>query len=157
MATCCATLRVGTICTKPAHYMCYGKWYCGRHKKKDNVLAEYGPEGLILSNIDFGLADDDPIAESNIEKLNGYINIKVGWPVFTNGESSPLALISKISHDTETFTRITLAQELKAAIEYFLSRPDAYNLSGYSLDELRLDRITYDPMYGIFIANISTV
>lgn len=156
METCCARMQSGQICGKSARYPCYGKWYCGRHKKDDNILAEYG-SGLPLANLDFRLLDDDPVAEANIRSLNGYCNIRVGWPVFTHGETCPLALMSRISHNSEHFSRITLAQELVSAIKFFQSMPNEYKLSNYSLEQMRLDNIIYDYTYGIFVANISVI
>ena len=145
MATC-------STCGKRARYTCYGKPYCGRHKFEDNILVEYN---IPLANIE--IVDEDPIADINIKTLNGYINIKVGWPVFVRGETCSLALMSRICYDTEHFSRFTLAQELRKAIEYFISRPDVYNLSGIQLEQMKLDRIIYDSTYGIFIANISII
>ena len=148
---CTATLRSGVLCGKPARYPCYGKMYCGRHKKEDTILAEY--DDLPLANLDFRLLKNDPLADSNLQRLNGYINIKIGWPVFVHGESCPLVLISNEEH----FTRITLAEKIVDSIKYFLSNPEVYELCGFQLEDLKLDRITYDVNYGIFITNISTI
>ena len=148
---CAAILRSGVSCGNLARYPCYGKMYCGRHKKNDNILAEY--DNLPLANLDSKLLKNDSFADSNIQKLNGYINIKVGWPVFAHGQSCPLVLISKSEH----FSRITLAEEIVESIKYFLANPDVYKLSGYDLEDLKLEKITYDNTYSIFIANISTI
>jgi hypothetical protein len=150
MHICAANLRSGAQCGKVASHPCYGKWYCGRHRKDDNVLAEYAP-GLPLQNLDFRLLEPDPVADDNIRKLNNYINIRIGWPILTSGETCPLVLMP------ENLTRISLAHELVNSIKYIQSRPDCYNLSGYCLAQLKLDRVTYDALHGIFVANISLI
>ena len=150
---CDAIMRNGNTCGKHAAWKCYGQWYCGRHKKTDNILCTYTPN-YSLANLELELLNNDPIGEENIQKLNGYINIKVGAPVFKNGETCSLVLISQISHNTQHFTRHSIAEELAKNIKFFLTKPTEYNLSSYSIDQMLLRQIKYDNEYGIFVADI---
>lgn len=150
--------QCGNRATHPFHT---NKWYCSRHKHGDeaNILCEYGDTGVPLADIDTitQLITDDAYGEENVKKLKGYINIRVGKPIFYDNTKISLALISTISPCCDNFTRASLATELAISINHILERPDVYNLSGVSIQELVLMKITYDPIYGMFDAIIRKI
>lgn len=155
--------RIGQECGKTALHLCDGQWYCNRHKKKEDptMLCSYGPYGLPLSDID-AMAGDLPEETQNqkakMMSLRGYINLRIGQPIFKGQETLPLvymAWVSKFASFPDQLDRIAIAKELAATIEYLVSRPDVYtDLNIDSVAEVVLKSISYDRLRGIFVANM---
>jgi hypothetical protein len=99
----------------------------------------------------------DVRGEENVASLQGYINIQIGSPILNGQDRVPLALISRLSPGAQNFTKKSLAHELALSIKDIINRPDVYNLAHTSLDDLYLERITYDMTYGIFRAQVCCV
>lgn len=157
--TCCSILksgpRRGNECGKNGILEYNGNWYCGSHRpslREINALCKYSPNGLLFQNIDF--MDEDYVALTN---LNGYINIRIGKNILYNNEKLSLVLMSCISPGEEHFTKLTLAKELKKEIEWVLDHPDLYDLAGYSINDLKLNEITYDSEHNIYVAEIDVI
>lgn len=150
--------RRGQVCGKRGVALINGAWYCGIHRSSN----PWAPPPLCLYDPPFPLAHpdsyvpvEDPEGEERVASLGGYINIRVGAPLL-NGETVPLALISSVSPGTQGFSKASLAAELASAIKEIAERPDVYRLGCTSLDGLRLEKITYDTTYNIFIAHLSS-
>jgi hypothetical protein len=167
--TCTSTLshgpRAGQPCGKNALYCHEGQWYCSRHKKIEDplTLCTYGPHGIPLADIDViaeTLPEETEAAKEKMRQLRGYINLKIGAPIFKGTESLPLVFMSRVSKFAPTpdsLDRICIARELADTVDYLISRPDAYDVDINSTAELVLHSIKYDPVYGIFRAHFSKV
>ena len=159
--------RRGQVCCKNALSYVAGCWYCGYHKSSYNagappVLCIYDPPVSLLQ----ALTTKEDIQESiiqdvrgeeNVASLQGYINIQIGSPILNGQDKIPLALISRVSPGAQNFTKKSLAHELALSINDIVNHPDVYNLAYTSLDNLYLEKITYDMMYGIFRAQLCNV
>ena len=75
------------------------------------VLCIYDPPFPLWDPVHYS-AQEDERGEHNVASLNGYINIRVGWPILNAQESVPLALISSASPGEANFTKKSLATEL---------------------------------------------
>lgn len=129
-------------------------------RRAANVLCEYGPTGLRLSDaFDESVElSPDSIGDTQMLQLGGYINVRVTSPVLAEGHRCPLVLMSRVSHQADHFTRLSLAQDLAEAVGYMLGRPDAYRLGcGHTLGGLALRRIIYNARDGIFEADIAVL
>lgn len=170
MNTCVATLRSGRVCGKRALHLCEGEWRCGIHKTTNTtngnawntnrtLLCRYGENGVHLVDLDtqpdaFEQTEDET---TKLEYLKGYINFKIGSPVFKGAETLPLVYMSNISDKVPHISKKNLARELASSIEYLVSRPDVYDLDIGSVAEVILMSFTYDYERGIFIANLRRV
>lgn len=129
--------------------------FCGRHRNMIPINDK-----TIEYNIAFSDIDDltyDPIIENKLLALNGYINIRLDKPLFFDDTYQPMVYMSYIESGNEQFTRITLAKEIIKTIEYFGTRPDVYNNTGYSISELFFERIEYDYNRNIYVAIINKI
>ena len=141
--------RKGQICNKNTKDP--NGHYCGRHTN-ESLLCEYLPNGYCLNG-------DSPFesyefGRDTTSTLDGYINIRVGFPVFEGDESIPLVLMSSIEPGDLHFTKKTLAIELSKSIGYVLSRSDIYNVTLNGMSRMHLQSISYDNEYAIYRANI---
>lgn len=148
---------------------------CSMHRKQHtqqqrqrqaNLLCSFhnasdGSGGVILTQLLTEERAARAIAEhhgdmEHVAALNGYINVRVGWPVLRD-ESVPLALFPEgWQTQNVSFTPALLAHHLAKSVAYILSRPDVYALApGAALDSLALDRIVYDDYMGMYIAQLS--
>lgn len=124
-----------------------------------NTLCRFGPNGLHLVDIDMqeDACNQTSDETEKLESLKGYINYRIGRPIFRDNESLPLVYMSKISHTENHIIKKNLAKELASTIEYLLSRPDVYELDISSVAEVILESFTYDYARGIFIANLKRI
>jgi hypothetical protein len=154
---CPVKLHNNTICGNPAHWQNNEEWYCGRHKNHiNNILCTYDPP-LLLSD-DIMHVSDNPSEQERIQKLHGYINIRISSPVFVDNGSISLVFMSQVLYEEEHFTKRSLAKEIANSVEYFTSRLHVYdNLSCYSTSDILLHSINYDYVTGLFYTEMSLV
>lgn len=147
------------------------EYYCKRHNKftkeetdrialkKSCVLCVYDPPLCLGDDIDEAMKKikPDDIGEAYIkEVLNGYINMRFGYPFLY--EEMPLVCMSKLSGFGDHFDRASLAKCLKETIEYIMSRPDAYTWNpDATLDKLCLSSIWLDKFIGQYIVDLHLV
>ena len=148
--------RKGSICLKNGIWQLHGLWYCHHHKPNmnRNALCTFAPNGLPFNAIETTELTESRQDDENLLRLNGYCNIRVDQNVLFGTDKLPLALMTQNTSGNPQFTKRSIVQELKNSLEFVFENPDIYNLAGYSLDELKIEAITYDDYYHIYVAEI---
>lgn len=156
--------RRGEACGKNALSVSLnGHWYCRRHHDfhvdsssphiltpspslRCGVLVSYASDehrGVPLADVYDWSYETSPQEETCLRHLNGYLNFKLGTPVFVEGESLPLVIMAK-HLGKDHLTKKDIAVHVKETIDYILTRPDVYAIAGYAVQEMILKNIRYD-------------
>lgn len=123
--------------------------------RRSNVLCEYLPHGIPLADVEHydAFVDEDVEGEERMKMLRGYINLRIGHPVFADEEETlPLVFTRRVKGGDLEITKRYLAEELADTVGYILSRPDVYRVGDKSLAELVLKKVEWDSVRSIFVA-----
>lgn len=137
-------------------------------RRPHDALIFFGPKGASLDDMltssftafDAEYVQPDVIGDMYLSKQNGYVNVRVGSPVFVHGETMYITLPSKVDVDFESDTPLTQAEVGKQVAEQifkFYQNPGNYKLDErYCIHHMFLYSISYNEDAGVFEADIKT-